>query len=81
MTETNEARSPGTASTQAGTRVTTEYGTHKEKGIAFPSLCAKCAKRWHVEDNGEAFYCGLMSESMKCGTPVPHCVYFEKVQP
>ena len=82
MTETNEARPLATAGTQAtGKRVTTEYGSQKGKTVAFPSLCSRCAKRWHVEDNGEVFFCGLMTESMKHGTPIPDCIYFEKVRP
>ena len=47
----------------------------------FPPLCSRCANRESVDVFGDTCCCGLMSESMKCGTPVPHCVYFEKVQP
>lgn len=80
MTETNEARSPGTASTQAGTRVNTEYATAILKTITHGmGLCSTCMKSRERDPFGDLVFCGEMVASRREGANVSNCPYYVRV--
>lgn len=77
---TEESRSPGTGSTQAGTRVNTSYGTAILKTITYGmGLCSTCIKARERDTFGDLVFCGEMVASRKEGTTVSNCPYYVRV--